>query len=188
MPATSVRGHRGVHGGPQIRRPQRHRCGQCIITSCGLSSQGWGRFPRVGGGPAGRSRRALGMPNGHHSAGLKLHEIPLSGEVKQGQPSTILCDVSLAQPRPILPPGPFRRRALNAMHRLSHPGVKAMQTLLCARYVWHVLRRDLAHWTKQCPLCHAQRSRHTPRSRWRSICHRGDGSRMSTLTWLGQWC
>jgi hypothetical protein len=80
------------------------------------------------------------MPNGHNRA--EVVKVPLSGEVLQGQPSTILCDVLLARPRPILLPGPFRRRVFDAMHRLSHPGVKAMQTLVGARYVWHGLRRD----------------------------------------------
>jgi hypothetical protein len=88
-----------------------------------------------------------------------LSKIPLSGEVLQGQPSTILCDVLLARPRPILPPGPFRRRVFDAMHELSHPGVKAMQTLVGARYVWHGLRRDVAQWTRQCLPC--QRSKVT---------------------------
>jgi hypothetical protein len=89
--------------------------------------------------------------------GLKLCEIPLSGEVLQGQPSTILCEVLLARPRPILPAVLFRRQVFDAMHGLSHPGVKAMQTLVGAGNVWHGLRRDVAQWTKQCLPC--QRSK-----------------------------
>jgi hypothetical protein len=85
--------------------------------------------------------------------GLKLREIPLLGEVLQGQPSTILCDVLLARPRSILPPGPFRRRVFDVMHGLSHRGVKAMQTLVGARYVWQGLRWDVAQWTKKCLPC-----------------------------------
>jgi hypothetical protein len=75
---------------------------------------------------------------------LKLRKIHCRGEVLHGQPSTILCDVWLARPRLILPPGPFRRRVFDLMHGLSHPGVKAMQTLVGARYIWHGMHRDVA--------------------------------------------
>jgi hypothetical protein len=58
--------------------------------------------------------------------------------------SLLHMDVLLARPSPILPPGPFRRRVFDAMYELSHPGVKAMHTLVGACYVWHGLRRDVA--------------------------------------------
>ena len=53
---------------------------------------------------------------------LQDHPLPTSN-------GTITCDVSTSKPRPFMPQG-FRRAIFNSLHNLSHPGVKATQSLI----------------------------------------------------------
>ena len=74
---------------------------------------------------------------------------------------TMLCDVSTGTPRPYIP-SKFRHMIFNSLHSLSHPGVKATQRLVTARFVWPNINRDIKQWTCSCLQC--QRSkvhRHT---------------------------
>ncbi|GFU66947.1 transposon Tf2-11 polyprotein [Trichonephila clavipes] len=71
------------------------------------------------------------------------------------------CDVSMGTVRPYVTKQ-FRRQIFNQLHTLSHPGVKATQKLISARFVWKNLNRDCALWCKSYTQC--QRSkvyRHT---------------------------
>ena len=75
--------------------------------------------------------------------------------------TTILCDMSTGTPRPYVPPK-FRRLIFDSLHTLSHPGVKATQRLITARYVWPSMKSDIRKWAHSCLQC--QRSkihRHT---------------------------
>ena len=48
---------------------------------------------------------------------------------------TLLCDTSTGTPHPYVPEH-FRRIVFNSLHDLSHPGVRATQRLVTARFVW----------------------------------------------------
>ena len=88
--------------------------------------------------------------------GLRLEDVPFDDTG-----STLLCDVSTGQPRPIVPVD-WRRRVFDALHSLSHPGRKPSQKLVSAKFVWHGLKKDVRNWADTCVEC--QRSkvhRHT---------------------------
>lgn len=75
--------------------------------------------------------------------------------------STLLCDISLGQPRPVVP-AVWRRRVFEALHCLSHPGRKSSQQLVTAKFVWHGLKKDVRDWTTACLECQrAKVHRHT---------------------------
>ena len=52
---------------------------------------------------------------------------------------TIFCDTSTGAPRPFIPIK-FCCTVFHSLHSLSHPGIRATQHLITARYVWsHVM-------------------------------------------------
>ena len=69
---------------------------------------------------------------------------------------TLICDTSTRTPRPYVPAG-FRRSVFDALHKLSHPSVRATQKLVTARYVWPGINTDVRHWSRTCLQC--QRSK-----------------------------
>ena len=76
---------------------------------------------------------------------LKDVSLPMS-------PVPLVCDVSTGTPRPFVPQA-FRRAVFNALHSLSHPGVRATRRLIAARYIWPSMNRDVALWTRNCLAC-----------------------------------
>ena len=90
------------------------------------------------------------------SSSLKLEKVPLAVS-----DATIWCDVSTGVARPFVPTE-FRRAVFDSLHRLSHPGIRATQRLVSARYVWPGMNSDVRTWARSCLRC--QRSkvhRHT---------------------------
>ena len=79
--------------------------------------------------------------------GLLLKDIPFGPNN-----TTLLCDVSLGQPRPLIPVS-FRRHIFDTLHGLSHPGVRAIRKLVACKYVWHGLGRQVGEWAKSCIAC-----------------------------------
>ena len=61
------------------------------------------------------------------NSSLKLEDIPIPG-----CSFTILCDISLGRPRPIVPLTK-RKEIFNLFHGLSHPGVRATKRLITDR-------------------------------------------------------
>ena len=87
---------------------------------------------------------------------LKLRALPLPTSS-----GTIICDVSQDTPRPVVPPA-FRKTVFNALHGLSHPGVRATVKLITRRFVWPNVDRDVRNWARSCLQCQkAKISRHT---------------------------
>ena len=78
---------------------------------------------------------------------LRLEQVPILNSNH-----TLLCDVSQGRPRPLIPHN-LRRDIFNSLHALSHPGVKASRHLVCSRYVWPNMKRDIASWTRACNDC-----------------------------------
>ena len=70
--------------------------------------------------------------------------------------ATILCDVSTGISRPYVPVE-FRRVIFDSLHCLSHPGIRATQCLITARYVWPGIKSDVRRWARSCLKC--QRSK-----------------------------
>jgi cleavage and polyadenylation specificity factor subunit 1 len=87
---------------------------------------------------------------------LQLAHIPLA-ETED----TILCDVSLGNPRPIVPL-PLRRTVFNTLHGLSHPGIRGTVKLITKRFVWPKINQDVRRWAQSCIACQrAKISKHT---------------------------
>ena len=58
--------------------------------------------------------------------------------------STLLCDVSTGNPRPVIP-ADWRRRIFDTVHGLAHPFIRATKALMAAKFIWHGLRRDVGN-------------------------------------------
>jgi cleavage and polyadenylation specificity factor subunit 1 len=68
----------------------------------------------------------------------------------QGAP--VLCDVSTGTPRPVIP-REWTRPVFEAIHCLSHSGVRPTQRAIAGRFVWHGLQRDIRRWCRECHAC-----------------------------------
>ena len=75
---------------------------------------------------------------------LKPYELP--GDL------TIFCDKSTVHPRPFVPED-HRSAILSHLHGLSHPGVKGTATLVCERYFWPNMKRDIKEFVLHCFNC-----------------------------------
>ena len=92
-----------------------------------------------------------------HDSSLDLQQVPLA----MSEGVTLLCDVSTGTQRPYVPAS-FRRAIFDALHSLSHPGIRATQRLVRTRFVWPKMNLDVRRWARTCLQC--QRSkihRHT---------------------------
>ena len=78
---------------------------------------------------------------------LRLQPVPLPMSN-----ATILCDTTTSNPRPYVPKE-FRTVVFDALHNLSHPGIKATQRLITERFVWPCINKDVRLWAKSCIQC-----------------------------------
>ena len=69
---------------------------------------------------------------------------------------TLLCDVSLNHPRPVVPPA-LQREIFKVIHEVGHPGVRASRRLITERFVWHRMKADITAWCKECHACQASK-------------------------------
>ena len=60
--------------------------------------------------------------------------------------------MSIGVLRPLVPAQQCKA-VFDAIHSLSHPGIKASQQLLSSRFVWSGLARDVASWCRDCQFC-----------------------------------
>ncbi len=84
----------------------------------------------------------------HANSSLKLERVPLA--LSDGV--SIICDVSTGVQRPIVPNN-FRRAVFDALHSLSHPGIRATQRLVTSRFVWPSVNSDVRRWARSCLQC-----------------------------------
>ena len=68
----------------------------------------------------------------------------------------LYCDVSTSQIRPYIPIL-LRRRIFEITHRLSHPSGRVTKKLICRKYVWPSMSKDILEWARTCLAC--QRSK-----------------------------
>lgn len=80
-------------------------------------------------------------------SGLSLKDIPFGPT-----DTTLLCDISTGQPRPIVPKS-FRKIVFDIIHGLSHPSIRTTQKLVTDRYVWKGVRKQVGQWVKTCMAC-----------------------------------
>ena len=79
--------------------------------------------------------------------GLRVEDVPFcNGKF------TLLCDVSTGRPRPIVPAS-WRRKIFDAVHGLSHPGIRTTRKLISQKFVWHGLSKQIGQWAKTCLEC-----------------------------------
>jgi transposase InsO family protein len=64
----------------------------------------------------------------------------------------LLCDVSTAVVRPIVPAA-CRREVFAAMHYLAHPGIRATRRMVTRRFIWKGCGADVARWCRDCQEC-----------------------------------
>jgi transposase InsO family protein/predicted aspartyl protease len=73
----------------------------------------------------------------------------------------IYCDGSTGRSRPYLPLR-FRKQAFDAMHGLSHPGIRASRLMVKRSFYWPSMNRDVGDWAKACIQCQrAKTHKHT---------------------------
>ena len=72
----------------------------------------------------------------------------------------LLVDMSTGRPRPLVP-AVLTRTIFDANHKLSHAGARAMRRLICDRFVWPGMSKDIRKWTRSCLPCqHAKVTTH----------------------------
>lgn len=73
----------------------------------------------------------------------------------------IWVDESIGSSRPFVSEE-FRFVIFQQLHELAHPGVKATQKLICSRFLWSNMRKDIKNWVKVCDQCQRNKVvRHT---------------------------
>ena len=87
--------------------------------------------------------------------GLKLEDIPL------GLSESILCDISMGKPSPILPQA-WRRKIFNLVHGLSHPSIRTTRCIITDHVVWHGIGKQITFWAKTCTACQVSKISSTP--------------------------
>ena len=112
--------------------------------------------------PVDFSQIAAAQANDAELRTLLLH--PMSSSMKQSMlPSgqIIHFDTATDIPRPFVPSA-CRRSLFDALHGLSHPGIKATQHLIKSRFIWPKINADIRNWTSNCVPCQrAKITRHT---------------------------
>ena len=89
------------------------------------------------------------------ATGLQLKKVPFG---RDGL--TLMCDISTGTPRPVVPPS-WRKRVFDAIHNLSHPGIRTTRRLVTNKFVWHNINKQVGEWAKVCVPCQqAKISRH----------------------------
>ena len=88
---------------------------------------------------------------------MATHRTATSGlvfqDVKFGPTdTTLLCDISTGQPRPVVP-AIFCRTVFDVLHGLSHPSIRATQKLFTERYAWHGIHKQVGSWERSCKSC-----------------------------------
>ena len=76
---------------------------------------------------------------------LDIQELAVSGV-------QLWCDVSTGVLRPLVPVQQ-RRRVVEAIHGLAHPGIRASKRLITSKFLWKGCAADIAAWCRECQGC-----------------------------------
>lgn len=83
----------------------------------------------------------------------------------------IICETSTGTARPYLPPE-FRKTAFQALHNLSHPGIRGTRKIVTTRYFWPSMNADIPTWTRTCIPCQrskVHRHTHAPMAQFEKV-------------------
>lgn len=87
---------------------------------------------------------------------------------------TMYCETSTPQIRPYVP-AQYRRNVFDAIHNISHPGIRNTRKIISQKYFWPSMNTDIRLWAKTCIPCQKSKiHRHTsselaefpPTDRW----------------------
>ncbi|MEL7426918.1 MAG: reverse transcriptase domain-containing protein, partial [Bacteroidota bacterium] len=80
----------------------------------------------------------------------------LSGKTKSSlnlqKQDGIYADFQPHSVRPYIPVN-LRKKFFDAVHKLSHPGVKRSQNLMSEKFVWPFMKKDIQKWVNECQQC-----------------------------------
>lgn len=85
--------------------------------------------------------------NGAEHSSLQVVSVDIPDSQK-----TLLVDVSHGKCRPLVPAS-FRKQVFDALHSLSHPGIKTSQKLVSERFVWAGMKSDVKRFASCCQAC-----------------------------------
>ena len=102
--------------------------------------------------------------------GLRFADVQFDG-------CTVLCDISMGKPRPVVP-REWTRKVFDVIHNLAHAGRRPTQRAISSRFVWHGLKRNVRKWCKDCHPCQASKVHLSP-----SDHHLTVALAVSTSTW-----
>lgn len=84
---------------------------------------------------------------GNSKYSISLTKMPISNTDKM-----LYCHVHNNTARPLVPKS-HRRAIFETMHNISHPGTRATNRLICGKFIWPNMKKDITLWTKQCIAC-----------------------------------
>ena len=70
---------------------------------------------------------------------------------------TYLCQKLAGRLRVIVPTN-FRKKVFDAVHSITHPGVRASRILLAKDFIWTSMNKDVADFVRSCQSC--QKNKH----------------------------
>ena len=74
---------------------------------------------------------------------------------------SIWCETSTTRQRPFVTKN-LRLAIFNAMHGLSHPGIRGTRKLITDTYFWPNMNQDIGKWARKCLVCQREKiQRHT---------------------------
>lgn len=83
-----------------------------------------------------------------------------------GSDKTLLCDVSTARSRPIVPKK-WRNKIFQTFHCLAHSGIRGSRKLISDRFLWKNMQKDIGNLVRTCTPCQrakTQKHTHSPAS------------------------
>lgn len=88
---------------------------------------------------------------GKSNYSISIKAIPILNSKKQ-----LFCHINNNIARPFVPVQ-SRKLIFNALHNLSHPGIRATNKLITQKFIWPGMNKDISLWSKRCIQC--QRSK-----------------------------
>ena len=83
---------------------------------------------------------------------IKKYIQPTNESIKLIPIGGLYCEKIHGKIRPFVPK-PLRLKIFEQLHTMAHGGVKATISLICQRFVWPHMKKQIANWTKCCLIC-----------------------------------
>lgn len=92
---------------------------------------------------------------------LKQPNLTIKKLTIPGTNITMYCETSTDRIRPYVPLQ-YRRNVFNAIHNISHPGIRNTRKMITEKYFWPSMNNDIGLWAKTCIPCQKSKiHRHT---------------------------